>query len=176
MLDLNRFDESPHLLDLLLQMEDVLDSLDLYVFRNWFKGEVVEGPTIHRYWLGMTLRYTIEHMPDPRGAKRLLKQNIIAEFTKVTLNDDDEAKILDDAKNGEETPKPTHWQIELKIPRRLIADMNAAELDFYDDDLDIEDVQDAQDSGITDETSYDSEETDDEAPTDGEAPADAVQF
>ena len=171
MLDLNRFDESPHLLDLLLQMEDVLDSLDIYVFKNWFKGEVVEGPTVHRYWLSMVLRYEMEHMPDPRGAKRLLKQNIIPEYTKVTVSDKDAA----DAHDGEKQ-KPTHWQIELKVPRRLIADMNAAELDFYDDDLDIEDVQDAQDSGITDETSYDTENADGEGEEDVEAADDAVQF
>lgn len=164
MLDLNRFDESPHLLDLLLQMEDVLDSLDLYVFRNWFQGEVVEGPIVQRYWLDVVLRFPLEKMPDPRGAKRLLKQNILPSYEKVIVSD----SPTDEA----EEKGPTHWQVTIKIPRRLIADMNAAELDFYDEDVDVEDVQDAQDSGITDETSYDS----DEAETPAEEGQDAVQF
>ena len=30
--------------------------------------------------------------------------------------------------------------------------MNAAELDFYDEDIDVEDVQDAQDVGMDDES------------------------
>jgi hypothetical protein len=172
MLDLNRFDESPHLLDLLIQMEDVLDSLDLYVFKNWFKGEVVEGPTIQRYWLGVTLRFSLEHMPDPRGAKRLLKQQIIPEYEKVTVSDQPSEEA--------EESGPTHWQVKLQIPRRLVADMNAAELDFYDQDIDVDDVQDAQDSGITDETSYGSEEAE-EDPNAAPDPAaeggtDAVQF
>ncbi len=175
MLDLNRFDESPHLLDLLLQMEDVLDSLDLYVFKNWFKGEVVEGPIVHRYWLAISLRFPMEKMPDPRGAKRLLKQDIITNYQKIAVNDNTNTG---DPENEEEN-QPTHWLVEVRIPRRLVADMNAAELDFYDDDLDIEDVQDAQDSGITDETSYDSEETTGEegAPPEGEGgEEDAVNF
>jgi hypothetical protein len=169
MLDLNRFDESPHLLDLLIQMEDVLDSLDLYVFKNWFKGEVVDGPNVHRYWLSCTLRWPLEQMPDPRGAKRILKQSIISEFQKVTISDE----AAEEAEEG----GATHWQVEIKIPRRLIADMNAAELDFYDEVVDIEDVQDAQDSGMTDETSYDTDETEEDvAPEQEGGTADDIQF
>lgn len=148
MLDLTRFEDAPHLLDLLLQVEDVLDSLDLYVFKNWFKGEVVEGPIVHRYWMSISLRYPIEKMPDPRGAKRMLKQDILTFYSKVVVSDNEET----DNKTEQD---PTHWVVEIRVPRRLVADINAAELDFYDDDeIDIEDVQDAQDSGITDESAY----------------------
>jgi hypothetical protein len=155
MLDLKLFEESPHLLDLLMQMEDVLDSLDIYVFKNWFKGEVADGPAVHRYWLAMTLQWPLEKMPDPRGAKRLLRHDILCEYSKATVTDADPSKLPADQK--EEAEKPTHWMVEIKIPRRLIADMNAAELDMYDDDLDVEDVQAAQDSGITDENSFETD-------------------
>jgi hypothetical protein len=33
-LDLKSIEETPHLLDILLQVEDVLDSLDTYVFED----------------------------------------------------------------------------------------------------------------------------------------------
>lgn len=175
MLDLNNFEESPHLLDLLLQMEDVLDSLDLYVFKNWFKGEVVEGPIVHRYWIAMSLRFPLEKMPDPKGAKRLLKQEILCNYEKVAVNDDQHPEK--EAKDGEEEKnEATHWLVEVRMPRRLLADMNAAELDFYDDDLDVEDVQDAQDAGMTDETSYDSEENQDDQEGQPEEATDAVNF
>jgi len=163
MLDLSRFEESPHLLDILLQMEDVLDSLDLYVFKNWFTGEIVDGPVVHRYWLTFTLRFPLKKMPDPQGAKRLLRQGILTKFEKVTLSDKegkgdpvDPAKN-EDAEESEGADKPTHFEVTIRIPRRLVSDMNAAELDFYDDDIDVEDVQDAQDSGMTDETAFQSD-------------------
>ncbi len=55
----------------------------------------------------------------------------------------------------------------ISVPKRLVADMNAAELDFYDDDIEVEDVQDAQDTGMNDETGMydeDAEGTDDIRP------------
>ena len=33
----------------LLDFERVLDELDLYVFANWKKGELVEGPVYEKY-------------------------------------------------------------------------------------------------------------------------------
>ena len=157
-LDLKKINDSPHLLDILVQMEDVLDSLDLYVFPNWMKGIVIEGPTVRRYWFDFTLRYLIKDLPDPRGAMRLLKHNIRVDFSKVTVEDEktgSEAVETDEDGNPVENAEPTgptHWDVKISIPRKLISDMNAAELDFYDEDIEIEDVQDAQDAGMTDET------------------------
>ncbi len=156
-IDFEKLDDSPHLLDILIQMEDVLDSLDIYVFANWMKGIVVEGPVVRRYWFDFTLRYPIEKMPDPRGAMRLLKHGVRVDYNKVTV----------ETKEGEEPEEPTHWEVMISIPKRLIADMNAAELDFYDEDIDLDDVQDAQDTGMNDETGMytdDGEGTDDVKP------------
>lgn len=145
-IDFEKLQESPHLLDVLVQMEDVLDSFDLYVFKNWIKGEIVEGPSVRRYWFDFTLRYPINEMPDPKGAMRLLKHGIRINYEKATVEDDD-GKEPEDGKS-------THWEIKISIPRRLISDMNSAELDFYDEDVEVEDVQDAQDGGMNDETGY----------------------
>lgn len=140
-LDLAKINDSPHLLDILIQMEDVLDSMDIYVFKNWMKGEVVEGPGVRRYWFDFTLRYPIANMPDPRGAMRLLDRGARVDYNKSTVENDD----------GSEPGGATHWDIKISIPKKLIADMNAAELDFYDEEIEIEDVQDAQDSGLDDD-------------------------
>jgi hypothetical protein len=72
-LDLKSIEETPHLLDILLQVEDVLDSLDTYVFKHWINGEVVQGPKIRKFWVTISLKYDYEDMPDPRAALRLLK-------------------------------------------------------------------------------------------------------
>jgi len=147
-LDIEKINDSPHLLDILIQMEDVLDSLDLYVFSNWMKGEVVDGPVVRRYWFDFTLRYDIEEMPDPRGAMRLLKHGVRVDYNKATVETEEGEEPVNE--DGEATA--THWEIKISIPKRLVNDMNAAELDFYDEDIDIEDVQDAQDIGMDDES------------------------
>lgn len=150
MIDFEKINDSPHLLDILIQMEDVLDSLDVYVFANWMRGNVVEGPTVRRYWFDFTLRYPINNMPDPRGAKRLIKHGIRVDYNKVTVGPtpDEENELPKD-----ENPQPTHWEVTISIPKTLVSDMNAAELDFYDEDIDLDNVQDAQDAGIDEDNS-----------------------
>lgn len=150
-IDFDKLQESPHLLDVLVQMEDVLDTFDLYVFPNWIGGEIVEGPSVRRYWFDFTLRYALDKMPDPKGAMRLLKHGIRISYDKATVEEDDGSEPSDD-ETGE--AKATHWEVKISIPSRLIKDMNASELDLYDDDVEVEDVQDAQDGGMNDETGY----------------------
>lgn len=150
-LDLDKLNDSPHVLDILIQMEDVLDSLDLYVFKNWYNGEIVNGPASRRYWFDFTLRFALGEMPDPRGAMRLVKHGILVKYSKVIVSQKADTKSDEET---DETPSPTHWHVEISVPRRLVSDMNAGELDFYDDEVEVEDVQDAQDAGITDETGY----------------------
>jgi hypothetical protein len=134
-LDIESLEDSPHLLELLIQMEDVLDSLDLYVFKNWSKGEIVEGPVIRRYWLNMTLRYLIDDMPDPRAGFRLLRHGVRLDYAKI--EEEDTGKV---------------WHVTVSIPRRLCTDIASAQLDFYDEEIDQDDVLDAQDTGLDDET------------------------
>jgi hypothetical protein len=153
-IDLEKLEDSPHLLDLLIQMEDVLDSLDTYVFRNWFDGEIVEGPKVRRYWLDMTLLFPKKKMPDPRAGLRLLKHGIRVDFQEGQQETSGEVRELSGVE-GKANKDGNHdvWLVRISIPRRLIAEIKAGELDFYDDELDdVEDVEDAQDSGMNDES------------------------
>jgi hypothetical protein len=34
---------------ILKDFERVIDELDIYVFKNWEDGELIEGPTVNRY-------------------------------------------------------------------------------------------------------------------------------
>lgn len=168
-LDLEKISDSPHLLDILLQMEDVLDSLDVYVFKNWYLGEIAEGPTVRRYWLDFTLKYPYNKMPDPKAALRLLKHDIRVDFWKAKLKDGDyvdaddaiaEENKIEAQDEGVAPPEPkdnpedTVWMVRISIPRRLAAQMSAEEMDFYDEEVDVEDVEDAKDTGIDDESAY----------------------
>jgi hypothetical protein len=167
-IDIEKIQESPHLLDMLLQMEDVLDSLDIYVFKNWYKGEVVEGPGVRRYWLDFTLKYKHNQMPDPKAAMRLIKHGIRVDFSKgtekskeynanydQTVHDDTVPVQKGDAPPEEKDVRPedTVWLVAISIPRRLVAELSAEQIDNeYDDEVDIEDVDDAMDTGIDDES------------------------
>ncbi len=163
MIDLDKISDSPHLLDILLQMEDVLDSLDIYVFKNWYRGEVVEGPKVRRYWLDFTLKYDIDRMPDPKAALRLMKHGARVDFWKAKYGKEGEFEdsavsesdmAEHEANGGDEKSSEDFWLVRISIPRRLVAQMSAEEMDFYDEDVDIDDVEDAKDTGIDDESAY----------------------
>ena len=57
----------------LLDYERVLDEADLYAFRNWELGELVQGPVVKRYSVGCMFMWPYKLMPNPSGAKRLVK-------------------------------------------------------------------------------------------------------
>ena len=69
-------------LESLMDFERVLDELDTYVFKNWIKGELVEGPIYEKYFVTCTFMWPHKLMPDPRGAERLLDYNCKVRFRK----------------------------------------------------------------------------------------------
>lgn len=140
--NLNQLEETPHVLDILLEFEDVLDSLDIYVFKNWILGEVIDGPRIKRYWVTVTLQYDHKKMPDPRAGLRLLKHGILVSFEKGEL----EAMP--------NTPAEPIWLVKLEVPRRLLSGVNNTASDFYDDEVDQDDLEGAKDMGIDNTTGY----------------------
>lgn len=159
-IDLEKFEKSPHLLDILIQCEDVLDSLDIYVFKNWFEGEIVEGPMVRRHWLSMSLLYPYEKMPDPRAALRLHKHGVRVKFSKVDRAPGEKSE-KSDAEGGDSNDpegdknKNTFWLVKLDFPRLLVgAIADTADVEEYEDEVDVDDVQSAKDSGLTDESGY----------------------
>jgi hypothetical protein len=176
-IDFEKLQDSPHLLDILIQMEDVLDTMDVYVFKNWLKGEVVEGPIVKRYWLNMTLRYPFDKMPDPKAGLRLLKHGVRVDYEKARYESEEFGKGGTEIEDGEESEieeSDMVWLVRISIPRRLVAQMNAAQHDFYDEEIDVEDVEDAQDSGIDDESGYYTDEQDSEGDEGPNAPPGGV--
>ena len=168
--DFAKLEDNNYLLDLLIQMEDVLDTFDTYVFENWFDAQIVDGPIVRRYWLVMTLKTPFRQMPDPRAAKRLVRQGVMVEYDRISgkdANADKKAKKLaqkneGDEANADKQDKPDEndkdsegfWLIKVSIPRRLVQEINSEELEAYDDEIDAEDVQAANDQGIDDESAF----------------------
>lgn len=122
---LYKLQENKTLLDILLAWEDYLDHLNIYAFKNWFDGKVVDGPDVKRHWVTVICEWPIDQMPDPRGAKRLINHG-----AKVTLRKtwkEVPKKIQSPAivagKMVEKTEKEEIVLIEIKIPRRFVDDV-----------------------------------------------------
>lgn len=150
---LSRLNKNSSLTDVLIQVEDFLDSLDLYVFKNWFEGEVVEGPDIQRYWVSITLKYAYKDMPDPAGGVRLLKHGASVQFERGT----EEVPVsLEDQQNPQEQQDPSKpkmttekiWLVKVRIPRRFIEELDDDDLSLYDQEVDTDSVSDARDENI----------------------------
>lgn len=160
-IDFELLHDSPHLLEILVQIEDVLDRLDTYVFPNWIDGEVVDGPRVRRYWLDITLRYPYKKMPDPRAALRLLKHGVRVDFRKAKVGEDDLAEDVSVETAAEDADADASganddkvWLITISVPRRLVTQLAGEEMDYYDDEVDVDDAQEAKDTGIDDESAY----------------------
>lgn len=161
---IDTIENTPHLLDILLEIEDLLDSLDMYVFKNWIEGELIIGPIIKRYWVDVSFKYPYEKMPDPEGAKRLVKRGIKVEYIKkeqeISTPCDrsfDYNPSSPSFNREEEIAKLKFeevWIIKLTIPRKLVADINDGSTDYYEDDVDMDDVESAIDMGVDTETEY----------------------
>lgn len=73
------------ILDTLLEFERTLDNAELFAYKNWILGELVEGPEIGRYWYKTTWMYPYAMMPDPNGGLRLTKLGAKVNFRKGTF-------------------------------------------------------------------------------------------
>lgn len=144
---IQRIYDQDNLLDILIEFEAVLDSLDLYAFANWFEGEIISGPWLRRYWVEVTLKYTYEEMPDPEGAMRLLRHGarVGYEMTEETVPVDiEEPDDIDPKTQKAKTEEIKIWLLHIKIPRRFIEDMETGIIDLDDQEEEIVDLTAAQ--------------------------------
>lgn len=74
------------LLDTLLEFERTLDNAEIFAYKNWILGELVEGPEISRYWYKTVWMYPYAMMPDPDAGLRLTKLGAKVSFKKGTFS------------------------------------------------------------------------------------------
>jgi hypothetical protein len=63
-------------METLMDFERVLDEVDLYAFKNWKKGELIEGPIKTAHWIECSFMWPSKSMPDPDGASSIAKTNL----------------------------------------------------------------------------------------------------
>jgi hypothetical protein len=112
---------------MLKDFERVLDELNLYVYKNWIKGELIRGPKIERHWVECTFMWPKEKMPDPMGGKMLLDYGCKVKFHKSEITVVRKIKNPDDirpgTKKGKFDQKPI-WAVTIRMPKKLIEDIS----------------------------------------------------
>jgi hypothetical protein len=142
----------------LLDFERVLDEADLYAFRNWISGELVQGPDVRRYTVGCTFMWPYKLMPDPRGAKRLVSIGCKVSFAKSKIKVPVEIENYDDYVPGTRYPKMTErpiWFVNIVIPTELMNEIKDGSIDLADQDIDLQELNDAYEDDLDQEGTQD---------------------
>jgi len=147
----------------LLDYERVLDEADLYAFRNWELGELVQGPVVKRYSVGCMFMWPYKLMPDPKACKRLVNLGCSIKWKKTKIRVPVEVDDYDDFQPGSRYPKMKEkpiWLVYIEMPKEIMDDIREGSIDLagqnidlneldnsYEDDLDEEDSDGSEDGG-----------------------------
>lgn len=160
----------------LMDFERVLDELDLYVFQNWKKGELVIGPEYEKYFVSCTFMWPKKFMPDPRGGKRLLDYGCEVYYKRDMLSYPVKIKDQNDFKPGTKMPKQATapvWLVEIVMPKKLMQDVNRGSVELENESVDAEDIEQAYETGA-DEDAYKTPDQEQPAPAAPPVPAPGV--
>ena len=135
----------------LLDFERVLDEADLYAFRNWELGELVQGPDVRRYSVACVFMWPYKLMPNPKGAKRLVSIGCKVKFAKSEVKVPVEIKDYDDYVPGTRYPKMKEkavWFVYIEIPKSLLDDIKEGTIDLAGQEIDLEQLDDSYDDDL----------------------------
>ena len=135
----------------LLDFERVLDEADLYAFRNWEFGELVQGPISKRYSVSCIFMWPYKLMPDPSGAKRLATIGCNISFAKSKIKVPVEVTNYEDFVQGTRYPKMAEkkvWFVEIEIPKNLMNEIKEGSIDLADQTIDLEDIENAYEEDL----------------------------
>lgn len=130
----------------LLDYERVLDEADVYAFKNWKHGELVQGPNVGRYSCKCVFMWPYKLMPDPRAALRLINIGCRVTYGKGEVEVPVEVKDYDDFNPGTRYPKMHKrkvWFVEVVVPVDLMDDIKEGTIDLADQTIDLSEIDDA---------------------------------
>jgi hypothetical protein len=135
----------------LLDFERVLDESDLYAYRNWEIGELVQGPDVKRYTVSCVFMWPYKLMPNPKGAKRLVSIGCKVKFAKSKIEVPVEVTDYEDYVPGTRypkmAPKPV-WFVFIEIPKDLLDDIKEGSIDLAGQTIDLEELDDSYDEDL----------------------------
>jgi hypothetical protein len=140
----------------LLDFERVLNELDIYAFKNWELGELVQGPEISKYRVSCIFMWPEALMPDPRGGRRLLPFDCEVKYKKTLMKIP--VKITDPSDYSPGTHKARImekkvWLVEITMPKALMSDIRTGSIELEDQDIDLDDLDQAYEQDL-DQESY----------------------
>lgn len=161
----------------LLDFERVLDELDVYAYRNWALGELVEGPDISKYKVTCIFMWPEKLMPDPRAGRRLLPFDcdVVYKKTKIKIpiKIENPSDFAAGTKKAKIIEKPV-WLVEITMPKSLMSDIRTGSIELEDEDLELEDLDDAYDQDL-DQEQYQSQSQNQQLQPQGMAQPNAQQ-
>ena len=135
----------------LLDFERVLDEADVYAFRNWINGELVQGPDIGRYSCTCSFMWPYKLMPDPRASLRLSAIGCNVRMMKSKIEVPVAVESYEDFQSGSRYPKMQEnqvWFMQIEIPFELMDDIKEGSIDLADQTIDLSEIEDAYDSDL----------------------------
>jgi hypothetical protein len=133
-------------LGILMDFERVLDSMDIYAFPNWLMGELVEGPTISKYWVKCKFMWPYNLMPDPSGAKRLIpygaKITYQKDVVRMPIKINSPGDYRDGSKKGKLVETPV-WYVDIMMPKNLLSEIKQGSIEIAGEDIDLSELQTA---------------------------------
>jgi hypothetical protein len=148
----------------LLDFERVLDEADLYAYKNWELGELVNGPISKKYTVTCVFMYPEKLMPNPKGGKRLTHLGCTIHFKKTSIEVPVKIEGYEDFESGTHYPKMVEkpvWLVRIEIPRELMNDVREGSIDLAGQTIELDDLDSAYEDDL------DKEGTEEQ----GEAPA-----
>jgi len=137
----------------LLDFERVIDELDVYVFDNWKKGELAEGPIYEKYFVTCTFMWPYKKMPDPRGGEKLVDYGCKVRYKKDMMSYPIKIKSPNDFKPGTKAPKMGRipvWLVEIVMPKKLMQEIHQGSIELENEKIDAEDIDQAYEEGVDD--------------------------
>ncbi len=138
-------------LSTLLDFERVLDELDIYAFKNWKIGELVQGPDIGKYRVSCMFMWPEHLMPDPRGGRRLLPFDCKVRYRKVMMKIPIRITDPDDFRPGTRKARIMErpvWLVEITIPKSLMSDIRTGSIELEGEQIDLEDLDHAYEKDL----------------------------
>ena len=123
--------DSPHLLDILIEFENLIDNIGMYAYTGWMDGEIINGPIIKKYYITVWVRY--ESMPDPAPIRRMMIKKFITVMEPETKGDKDKNKP---------------WIVKVSVPKSLFSSLSLDSFQDYAEDIDVDAVTDAVEDGV----------------------------
>ena len=118
---------SDAIVETVVNMEKVMDDVNLYSYKNWKLGGLIDGPHQTKYDVQATFMWEASDMPDPDAGKRLTNLGAKVEYKKDVKLVPRSIKSDDDFRPGTRKAKLDEhpvWLVRITIPKTVIEDFN----------------------------------------------------